>query len=345
MEPIKVAIYMDDMWENKQQNNIININNKTNTIKKNNINNSSTYYQYENVFNESSSGELLNISQSIIDKVLNGYNGTILTYDNNKIHIPNIMLKKYNNEQKKGIVLNCFEYIFQYIKKTKQNENFLVYISYIEIYKKKIYDLIEDNDNCNKKIIIQKKDGITIIKNIVKKIVYNSTDLYNTLQSSNKKCKNESCLFFFIIIESSILNENGKWIYKTGKLRLIDLSENIDKLIKKNSISNYFNFFIYTLVNDYNTILAQLLFDSLGGNNYTLIIYVLSPFKTNYDKTLSIFQNIDCTKSIQNYPKINYNPKLSILRDIQTKIIKVNKYLLKKYKNENIIGLEYTINF
>lgn len=66
--------------------------------------------------------------------------------------------------------------------------------------------------------------------------------------------------------------------------------------------------------------LTRLLQDSLGGNTKTLMIACLSPADNNYDETLSTLRYANRAKNIKNKPKINEDPKDTMLRQYQEEI-------------------------
>lgn len=67
--------------------------------------------------------------------------------------------------------------------------------------------------------------------------------------------------------------------------------------------------------------------DSLGGNTKTLMVACLSPADNNYDETLSTLRYANRAKNIKNRPKINEDPKDTMLRDYQEEINKLRQLL------------------
>jgi kinesin family protein 3/17 len=67
--------------------------------------------------------------------------------------------------------------------------------------------------------------------------------------------------------------------------------------------------------------------DSLGGNTKTLMVACLSPADNNYDETLSTLRYANRAKNIQNKPKINEDPKDTMLREYQEEIKKLRQML------------------
>ena len=53
--------------------------------------------------------------------------------------------------------------------------------------------------------------------------------------------------------------------------------------------------------------------DSLGGNARTMMIACISPSDTNFEETLSTLRYADRAKRIKNQPKVNEDPKDTLL--------------------------------
>ena len=73
--------------------------------------------------------------------------------------------------------------------------------------------------------------------------------------------------------------------------------------------------------------LTRLLQDSLGGNTKTIMIAAVSPANYNYDETLSTLRYANRAKNIQNKPKINEDPKDTLLREYQDEINRLKQML------------------
>lgn len=73
--------------------------------------------------------------------------------------------------------------------------------------------------------------------------------------------------------------------------------------------------------------LTRLLQDSLGGNTKTLMIACISPADYNYEETLSTLRYASRAKNIANKPKINEDPKDTMLREYQEEINLLRKML------------------
>jgi hypothetical protein len=69
--------------------------------------------------------------------------------------------------------------------------------------------------------------------------------------------------------------------------------------------------------------LTRLLQDSLGGNTKTVMIANMGPADYNFDESLSTLRYANRAKNIQNKPKINEDPKDTMLREYQEEIAKL----------------------
>ena len=88
--------------------------------------------------------------------------------------------------------------------------------------------------------------------------------------------------------------------------------------------------------------LTRLLQDSLGGNVKTCRIANISPSELQAEETLSTLRYADRAKRIKNNPKINEDPKDTLLRKYQEEI-KVLKEQLVKIKEQHEISKQQQI--
>ncbi|XP_017463749.1 PREDICTED: kinesin-like protein KIF3B, partial [Rhagoletis zephyria] len=66
--------------------------------------------------------------------------------------------------------------------------------------------------------------------------------------------------------------------------------------------------------------LTRLLQDSLGGNARTVMVANIGPSAYNYEETLTTLRYASRAKNIQNKPKINEDPKDTLLKEFQAEI-------------------------
>ena len=75
--------------------------------------------------------------------------------------------------------------------------------------------------------------------------------------------------------------------------------------------------------------LTRLLQDSLGGNVKTCMIANISPTQMSYEETLSTLRYADRAKRIKNQPKVNEDPKDTLLRQYAEQIQLLKEQLFK----------------
>ena len=162
----------------------------------------------------------------------------------------------------------------------------------------------------------------------------------------NSESSRSHSIFTIIIEMSSMDAESGKEMLRAGKLNLVDLagSERQKKTgatglaaiegSKINlSLSNLGN--VISALSDgkskhipyRNSKLTRLLQDSLGGNTKTLMIAAISPADYNHDETLSTLRYANRAKNIKNKPKINEDPKDTMLREYKEEIERLRQLL------------------
>lgn len=175
----------------------------------------------------------LDTARPIVDKVLEGYNGTILAYGQTGTGKTYTMTGNPDSPQSRGIIPNTFAHIFGHISKCQDNVKFLVRVSYMEIYNEEVRDLL--GKELNKSLEVKERTDIGVfVKDLSGFVVNNAADLENIMKLGNRnrvvgstKMNTESSrshAIFSITVESSEMDENGEEHVKMGKLQLVDLA-------------------------------------------------------------------------------------------------------------------------
>ncbi|EDW50569.1 GM13923 [Drosophila sechellia] len=193
-----------------------------------------TYY-FDNVFDGGSNQMDLYVdtARPIVDKVLEGYNGTILAYGQTGTGKTYTMSGNPDSPQTKGIIPNAFAHIFGHIAKAKENQKFLVRVSYMEIYNEEVRDLL--GKDVGKSLEVKERPDIGVfVKDLSGYVVHNADDLENIMRLGNKnravgatKMNQESSrshAIFSITVERSELGEGDVQHVRMGKLQLVDLA-------------------------------------------------------------------------------------------------------------------------
>ena len=82
------------------------------------------------------------VARPIVSNVLEGYNGTIFAYGQTGTGKTFTMEGDRSVAELKGIIPNSFAHIFGHIAKSGDDKNFLVRVSYLEIYNEEVQDLL-----------------------------------------------------------------------------------------------------------------------------------------------------------------------------------------------------------
>ncbi|KAH8339029.1 hypothetical protein KR074_000941 [Drosophila pseudoananassae] len=315
-----------------------------------------TYY-FDNVF-DGASNQLdlyVDTARPIVDKVLEGYNGTILAYGQTGTGKTYTMSGNPDSPQTKGIIPNAFAHIFGHIAKAKENQKFLVRVSYMEIYNEEVRDLL--GKDVGKSLEVKERPDIGVfVKDLSGYVVHNADDLENIMRLGNKnravgatKMNQESSrshAIFSITVERSELGEGGAQHVRMGKLQLVDLAgserqsktqasgQRLKEATKINLSLSVLGNVISALVDGKsthipyrNSKLTRLLQDSLGGNSKTVMCATISPADSNYMETISTLRYASRAKNIQNRMHINEEPKDALLRHFQEEIARLRKQL------------------
>eukprot|EP00054_Salpingoeca_dolichothecata_P024883 m.171183 g.171183 ORF g.171183 m.171183 type:complete len:769 (-) comp25172_c0_seq2:254-2560(-) len=296
-------------------------------------------------------------ARPIVDAVLQGFNGTIFAYGQTGTGKTYTMEGIRNDPNKRGIIPNSFEHIFQEIAQT-QGKEFLVRASYLEIYTEEIRDLLSKNQK-QKLILKEKPDSGVYVKDLSSFVVKSVKEIEHVMSVGNKnrmvgctdmnKHSSRSHAIFIITVECSETGPDGENHIRVGKLNLVDLAgserqgkthatgQRLAEGIKINSSLSALGNVIAHLVDGKskhipyrNSKLTRLLQDSLGGNAKTVMLANIGPADYNFDETVTTLRYANRAKNIKNKPKINEDPKDALLREFQEELARLQEELAKK---------------
>ncbi|KAF7989869.1 hypothetical protein HCN44_008543 [Aphidius gifuensis] len=294
-------------------------------------------------------------ARPIVDKVLQGYNGTIFAYGQTGTGKTYTMSGAKTSPQLRGIIPNTFAQIFGHIAKSDDKQKFLVRATYLEIYNEEIRDLLGKDQNTRLEVKERPDIGV-FVKDLSGYVVNNADDLDRIMILGNKNrvvgatamnsLSSRSHAIFTITVESSQIGDDGESHVKMGKLHLVDLAGSerqsktkatgvrLREATKINLSLSTLGNVISALVDGQsshvpyrNSKLTRLLQDSLGGNSKTLMCANISPADINYDETISTLRYANRAKNIKNRARINEDPKDALLRQFQDEIEELRKQL------------------
>ncbi|CAD8056087.1 unnamed protein product [Paramecium sonneborni] len=300
----------------------------------------------ENVYNSTAS--------PIVESVLEGYNGTIFAYGQTGTGKTHTMEGKDDPPTLRGIIPRTFDHIFERIENMAKNKQFLVKVSFLELYNEEIRDLLSKNIK-NKLEIRENPDTGVYIKDLSKFMIESPQEMREKLlhgrenravgATAMNQDSSRSHSLFQIIVETNEMIQ-GQSHVTVGKLNLVDLAgserqskthatgDRLKEAININQSLTTLGNVISALVDNKSqhipyrdSKLTRLLQDSLGGNTKTVMIANIGPADYNYDETISTLRYAHRAKQIKNEPKINEDPKDAQIRQFQEEILKLKQQL------------------
>jgi hypothetical protein len=313
-------------------------------------------FTFDSVYDWNSEQETLfaETAYPICENVVQGYNGTIFAYGQTGTGKTWTITGVPKDPKLKGVMPRAFENIFSQIHSDTQRQ-YLVRVSYLEIYNEEIRDLM-NKKNANKKLELKDKDTGVYVKDLTTYVVKKPEDMLKVFEEGNlarhvgatnmNEHSSRSHSVFTITVESSEVDENGEAHIKVGKLNIVDLagSERQSKtgatgdLLKE---ACKINLSLSTLCHVISSLtdpkctyipyrdsrLTRILQDSLGGNTKTVMIAAMGPADYNTEESLSTLRYANRAKQIQNKPKINEDPKDAMIREFHDEITRLKQQL------------------
>uniref|UniRef100_A0A915EW59 Kinesin-like protein n=1 Tax=Echinococcus canadensis TaxID=519352 RepID=A0A915EW59_9CEST len=283
----------------------------------------------------------------IVQSVLLGFNGTIFAYGQTGTGKTFTIQGDKDDPDLRGLMPNSFHHIFNYVNGSKSTQ-FLVWASYLEIYKEEIRDLLRKDSTKRLKVKETPDRGVhvtdlsTVLTRNIKEIE-KLMSIGHSNRSVGATIMNEqssrSHAIFIVTVESCEVDPDGRSHIRMGKLNLVDLAGSErqgkthsegERLIEATKI----NLSLHTLGNVISALvdekcthvpyrdskLTRLLQDSLGGNSKTIMVANIGPSSYSYDETVNTLRYASRAKNIKNTPKINDDPKDALLREYQREI-------------------------
>ncbi|XP_017904738.1 PREDICTED: centromere-associated protein E isoform X2 [Capra hircus] len=305
-------------------------------------------FNFDRVFHstETTKNVYEEIAVPIIDSAIQGYNGTIFAYGQTASGKTYTMM---GSQEYLGVIPRAIHDIFQKIKKFPDRE-FLLRVSYMEIYNETITDLLCDTQKMKPLIIREDFNRNVYVADLTEEVVYTSEMALKWITKGEKnrhygitkmnQRSSRSHTIFRMILESREKGEpsNFEGSVKVSHLNLVDLAGSeraaqtgaeglrlkegcninrslfiLGQVIKKLSDGQVGGFINYR-----DSKLTRILQNSLGGNAKTRIICTITP--VSFDETLSTLQFASTAKYMKNTPYVNE--------------VSSDEALLKRYRKE-----------
>ncbi|CAD5114846.1 DgyrCDS3881 [Dimorphilus gyrociliatus] len=205
-------------------------------------------FNFDNVFDHlTSQEEIFNTcAQSVIENVINGYNGAIISYGVSGSGRSYTMNGDGDNIGDFGIIPRSITYIFDLIKERNNSEKYSVKVSYYR--HNTAFDEIEDllNDDPNQIVKIKESKELgTYIQNLSTVPTKNSNEMYEYFIKGKNKFTREFTSFFTVTIDSIKTTKSDdssiKNSTRTGRPGIVKIHINvvINILRKLNTLVNH----------------------------------------------------------------------------------------------------------
>ncbi|XP_055970273.1 centromere-associated protein E [Sorex fumeus] len=304
-------------------------------------------FNFDRVFGseESTKNVYEEIAMPIIDSAIQGYNGTIFAYGQTASGKTYTMM---GSKDHLGVIPRAIHDIFQKIQKFPDRE-FLLRVSYMEIYNETITDLLCDTQKVKPLIIREDYNRSVYVSDLTEEVVYTSDMALKWIAKGEKnrhygitkmnQRSSRSHTIFRMILESREKDASScEGAVKVSHLNLVDLAGSeraaqtgaeglrlkegcninrslfiLGQVIKKLSDEQAGGFINYR-----DSRLTRILQNSLGGNAKTRIVCTITP--ASFDETLSTLQFASTAKYMKNTPYVNE--------------VSSDEALLKRYRKE-----------
>ncbi|XP_069841963.1 chromosome-associated kinesin KIF4A [Dendropsophus ebraccatus] len=323
-------------------------------------------FTYDYVFDPSAEQEEVYNSAvaPLIKGLFKGYNATVLAYGQTGSGKTFSMGGAYTHDQENeptvGVIPRVVKALFREIEQRKDWE-FLLKISYLEIYNEEILDLLYSPRDKASPISIREdpKEGIKIC-GLTERDVKTAVDTIACLEQGNSsrtvastamnsQSSRSHAIFTVSIEQRKIGDKNNSF---RSKLHLVDLAGSErqkktkaegDRLKEGISINRG----LLCLGNVISALgdeskkggfvpyrdskLTRLLQDSLGGNSHTLMIACVSPADSNMEETINTLRYADRARKIKNKPIVNTDPQAAELQKLKQQVQDLQVLLLQAH--------------
>ena len=323
-------------------------------------------YEYDFVFDENTPQSKVyeSTTNNLIQQVIEGYNATIFAYGATGTGKTYTMV---GNSSNTGIMIRTIRDLFfsinDYISKY-ENKNYVIKISYIEIYNEIIKDLLGNNNDTIVELRMDANKGL-ILKNAIMKKVLNEKEAFNLIMKGNKNrtekntdynnnsSRSHAILNIYIEIEEQEIKLKQKKTF--GKFMLIDLAGS-EKTSFSYSVKNKelgsINKSLLALNKCINLLvtknrgfipwresnLTRLLQKSLSGNGKVVMIATVSMALTCFDETMFTLQfatkakklKLNMKKNIIEKKEVGFNKYDKIIDNINEAIVDVKNDIIKE---------------
>uniref|UniRef100_A0A8B9PUC1 Kinesin family member 4A n=1 Tax=Apteryx owenii TaxID=8824 RepID=A0A8B9PUC1_APTOW len=323
-------------------------------------------FTYDYVFDPSvEQEEVFNTAVApLIRGIFKGYNATVLAYgqtgSGKTYSMGGTYTANQEHEPSVGVIPRVIKLLFKE-KEQRQDWEFVLKVSYLEIYNEDILDLLCPSRERSSQISIREdpKEGIKIIGLTERSVACAQDTVFCLEQGNNSRTvastamnsqSSRSHAIFTISVDQKKKNDKNSSFH--SKLHLVDLAGSErqkktkaegDRLKEGININRGLLCLgnVISALGDENkkggfvpyrdSKLTRLLQDSLGGNSHTLMIACVSPADSNLEETLNTLRYADRARKIKNKPIVNLDPQAAELHHLKQQVQQLQVLLLQAH--------------
>nr|XP_025951823.1 chromosome-associated kinesin KIF4A isoform X2 [Dromaius novaehollandiae] len=300
----------------------------------------------------------------LIRGIFKGYNATVLAYgqtgSGKTYSMGGTYTANQEHEPSVGVIPRVIKLLFKE-KEQRQDWEFILKVSYLEIYNEDILDLLCPSRERSAQISIREdpKEGIKIIGLTERNVTCAQDTVFCLEQGNNSRTvastamnsqSSRSHAIFTISVDQKKKNDKNSSFH--SKLHLVDLAGSErqkktkaegDRLKEGININRGLLCLgnVISALGDENkkggfvpyrdSKLTRLLQDSLGGNSHTLMIACVSPADSNLEETLNTLRYADRARKIKNKPIVNLDPQAAELHHLKQQVQQLQVLLLQAH--------------
>ncbi|KAI8052663.1 P-loop containing nucleoside triphosphate hydrolase protein [Thamnidium elegans] len=286
----------------------------------------------------------------LVRSAMMGYNGTVFAYGQTASG------KTYGTENEPGVIPRAVQEVFSYIEEDTSGREYLLRVSYMEIYNEKIKDLL-NTKNTDPEIVEDKK-GV-YVRNLKEVIVKTAQEVMNCIKEGegnrhisatdyNEHSSRSHTVFQFVIeSRSKGVPANANRGVRVSQLNLIDLagSEKVATDIERRKEGGYINKSLLTLGNVIskltsdepaahipfrNSKLTRILQVALSGNARISVICTINPTFASKDESLNTLRFAQRAKLVKTAAKMTRILDNSELQNCLLKIAELQTKMQEK---------------
>ncbi|XP_038189649.1 kinesin-like protein KIF27 [Arvicola amphibius] len=319
-------------------------------------------FTFDFVFGKNSTqDEVYNICiKPLVLSLIEGYNATVFAYGQTGSgktytigggHVASVV------EGQKGIIPRAIQEIFQSLSENPSMD-FKVKVSYIEVYKEDLRDLLEletsmkdlhirEDDKGNTVIVGAKECQVESMDEVMSLLEMGNAARHTSTTQMNEHSSRSHAIFTISICQvekTPETAEDGEWYshrHIVSKFHFVDLAGS-ERVTKTGNTGERFkesiqiNSGLLALGNVISALgdprrksahipyrdakITRLLKDSLGGSAKTVMITCVSPSSSDFDESLNSLKYANRARNIRNKPTLNFSPESDRMDEMEFEI-------------------------